>query len=213
MKNIFCLLIGLFLFNSLNAQQIVGLHVYPPNPVAGNPVTLIADAAFSHGTCNQKTLNFSQNGNDFYAYALHCIGILTYICYDTDSFYAGTLPAGNYRFIYSVDAGFGPQPCNPGIVAGPSDTLLFTVSPATSVEEISNNKKADVYLSDKVLHINPLSASQELIYIYNSAGQEIMRNQINGESTFDLNWLKNGIYTVMINSKNQKTVYRFIIAE
>jgi Secretion system C-terminal sorting domain len=213
MKTLFCLLIGLIQLQSINAQQIVGLDVYPPSPVAGYPVTLIADACFPYGGCNMKSLTINQNGNDFITYAIHCLGPLTYICYDTDSFQIGSLAAGNYRFIYSVDAGYFPPPCTPGIVPGPSDTLLFTVSPSTAVEDVASNKKTDIYLVDKVLHINPFTISQELLYIYNSSGQEIMRNKINGKSSFDLNWLNTGIYTVLINSKNQKTIHRFLIAE
>jgi hypothetical protein len=130
----------LFTFGILftQAQFIDQISIYPPNPTSNDQVYFIAKCYFSSGTCNQKTQNISIAGNQIYASALHCIGMLTYICDETDSFYIGNLPQGTYHVNFQLDAGAGPLPCTPGIVAGPSDSLTFTVQNATGLSSLEN---------------------------------------------------------------------------
>jgi hypothetical protein len=70
--------------------------------------------------------------------------MLTYICYDEDTFSVGKLPAGNYIYRYTVNAGFGFNPCTLGIVPGPTDSLSFTV---TTTSGINNHAYPELIIS------------------------------------------------------------------
>ena len=134
MKRLLFTILTMIIFNSeSHAQFINSLSIYPTNPTSNDSIYLIGSCYFQSGTCNQKTLNYSIINETIDCDALHCIGMLTYICYDTDTFSVGKLPAGNYTYRYFVNAGFGNNPCTPGIVPGPSDSLNFTVTTASGI--------------------------------------------------------------------------------
>jgi hypothetical protein len=197
-----------------NAQSsILGMHVSPQNPTTADMIYLVADVSFTSGPCNQKTTNFSQNGNTFYAFALHCIGPLSVICNETDSFPAGVLPAGNYQFTFSVDAGFGGPPCNPGIVPGPSNTISFTVTAVTGIQETRDHNILFT-LSDNILFIKPpsdLNADKSQVYIYSTSGQQVIISDVTGENSLDLSGLAPGIYTALYISGSERSDFRFVI--
>jgi len=67
------------------------------------------------------------------ATSLHCLGMLAYICNDSDIFVIPPQPAGPYTFIFQVDAGQAPVPCTPGIVPGPVDSVTFHVTDASGI--------------------------------------------------------------------------------
>jgi hypothetical protein len=139
MKRIFLLsllLTGL----QVRAQFIQQISVVPPTPTINDQVMVLVDAGFASGTCEENSqMGGFTTATRYEASTLHCIGMLTYICYDTDTFYLGTLAAGNYRFLVSVDAGGQPSPCTPGIVPGAIDSIDFTVSSGTGLIEDNQN--------------------------------------------------------------------------
>ena len=118
-----------------NAQWIQSLTIIPANPITTDTITVLAACSFPAGNCNLHTQYMAVNGNTINAGALHCLGSLTVICNYTDTFKIDPLPAGNYTFQFQIDAGFGPLPCSPGIIPGPSDTVSFVVSPAVGTHE------------------------------------------------------------------------------
>jgi hypothetical protein len=115
------------------SQWINSVTVVPSNPSTIDTVRIIVNSDFSSGTCNTSTQGLSQTGNNFSAYTLHCLGALTVICNDEDTFYLGVLPAGNYNFNVTVDQGFGFPNCSPGIVPGPNQSTQFTVINPSSI--------------------------------------------------------------------------------
>ncbi len=119
----------------VNAQSILQLYVDPPQPTSATPVNVIADLQFLSGDCVDKTLNIFQTGNRFEANSLHCLGLLTVICYDSDTFQLGLLAPGNYRFVLQVDAGYGFPPCVPGTAPGPVDSIDFVVTVAGGLQQ------------------------------------------------------------------------------
>ena len=129
----------------LQAQWIQSLTVLPTNPTANDTITVLAECSFPSGNCDYHNQYMSVNGNTISGGSLHCLGALTIICYDTDTFKIDPLPAGNYTFHFQIDAGFGPGPCTPGIVPGPSDTVNFTVSPTVGIAEIIPNDALTIY--------------------------------------------------------------------
>lgn len=111
-----------------NAQWINSLTVYPTNPTMTDSVYLIAQCSFPSGSCDQHTQGFSQNGFTVSAWALHCVGMLAFICGHTDTFSLGILAPGVYTASFNLNHGAGPFPCTPGIVSGPTNTITFNVS-------------------------------------------------------------------------------------
>jgi hypothetical protein len=120
---------------SLPAQWIQSLTVIPSNPSSSDTITILAACNFPSAGCDQYTQTLSVSGTDIYASSLHCLGPMTVICPFTDTIIIHPLPAGNYTFHFQVDAGFGPVPCTPGIIPGPSDSIGFIVSPLVSLNE------------------------------------------------------------------------------
>jgi hypothetical protein len=135
MKRLLILSAALMLTQGASAQWILGFTVQPATPTSNDTVTVIASVSFPSGGCDDKTQYQSVAGSHIYAGALHCIGPLTFICNTTDTFKIPPLAAGNYTFVYQVDAGQGPSPCTPGFVPGPRDSVTFTVTSSSSIPE------------------------------------------------------------------------------
>lgn len=115
------------------SQWINSVTVIPANPTTADTVMVIVNSDFSAGSCNTSTQSLGQTGNNFTAYTLHCLGMLTVICTDEDTFNLGVLPAGSYNFNVTVDQGFGFPSCSPGIVPGSNQSTQFTVLSPSSV--------------------------------------------------------------------------------
>ena len=115
------------------SQWINSVTEVPANPTTADTVMVIVNSDFSSGNCNYSTHSLGQTGNNFSAYTLHCLGMLTVICNDEDTFSLGALPAGSYNFNVTVDQGFGFPSCSPGIVPGPNQSTQFTVLSPSSV--------------------------------------------------------------------------------
>lgn len=139
-----------------HAQWINSLTVVPATPNTLDTIYVYADLSFSSGTCDQHTQFLSASPPNIYASALHCNGMLTFICSHTDTFKIDPLPAGMYNFIFHVDAGALPSPCTPGIIAGPTDSISFTVNSVITIPDYSTTK------NDFLIYPNPAS---EFVFI------------------------------------------------
>lgn len=103
-------------------------------------LTFSVDLAFPSGTCDQHFKGYNLNGNKIEAYAIHCLGMLTYICYHTDTFKINPLPAGSYSFHFQLDAGMLPSPCSPGIIPAQFDSITFVVSPVNGLNAAAEDR-------------------------------------------------------------------------
>jgi Secretion system C-terminal sorting domain len=189
------------------AQFIDQISVFPPNPTTNDEIHFIANCYFGSGTCDQKSQYISVNGSEISASAIHCLGMLSYICNETDSFTIGYLPAGTYHVNFQLNAGAGPVPCSPGIVPGPSDSLTFTVQSATGITEIG---KSQVKISP-----NPTRGKSQIsisgtdftgkMEIRNLAGA-LLKEWItsNSEVSIDLSDLAQGVYQLIFTSEHGK---------
>jgi hypothetical protein len=164
MRTLLLTTLSLIVFNlSVQGQYINNLSIYPANPTSNDSILLIGSCYFQSGTCDQKTLNYSIINETIDCDALHCIGMLTYICYDEDTFSIGKLPAGNYTYRYFVNAGLGFNPCTPGIVPGPMDSLNFIVTTASGISNPS--------YQELIMGPNPCSNFLEIKYYSNEEKQ------------------------------------------
>ncbi len=218
MKKIILFIALMFLLISngtVQAQYILSLTISPTNPTTNDTITIYAECAFPSGNCDEHTQGEFINGNIISAFSLHCLGPLTVICQDTDTFTFPPLPAGNYSFIFQLDAGFGSVPCTPGIVPGPSDTLDFVVDVANGIENPGQ-------IND--LEISPNPVSEELVFHYGGNLEQIGVTDISGkqiivqkvfssnENTFiyDVSNLSKGVYLISITNEKSHIIKRFV---
>lgn len=207
MKSISTLIVILFFAltsTKSNAQFINNLSIYPTNPTSNDSIYLIASCYFQSGSCNQKTLNHSIINEYIDCDALHCIGMAAYICYEEDTFSIGQLPAGNYIYRYTVNAGFGFNPCTPGIVPGPMDSLSFNVTTASGI----NNENVPEFIigpnpCTDYITIKTYSNEEILVSVIDMKGkicqQEITSGNNINISTYNI---EVGIYFLIIKGKS-----------
>ena len=212
------LLLSLFLFFILysNAQVINGFTVMPAAPTVDDHVTVIAHMSFPSGGCSDHQQSSTFSGNRIYASALHCLGPLTFICNYSDTFSLGQLQAGNYGFIFNVNAGGGPSPCTPGIVPGPLDSVLFTVIFAATIDELSEENISIVYnpAQKKInIHFNKVIVNGK-VSLYNITGQALLKDALNSNSqSLATDKLNQGLYIVEIVSDKGRFAKRVFIQD
>jgi hypothetical protein len=203
MKRILLLSVACLSIEAATAQWINSLTMQPAAPTSSDTIRVYADVSFPSGGCDDKMVNQSVSGNVIFANALHCLGQLTFICNTTDTFTILPLPAGNYTFIFQVDAGGGPSPCTPGIVPGPSDSLAFTVTTSSSIPEYSGTFQLDIYPSPAqdqlTVTLSSLPPDDAYLEIVDVTGKIVIREKLMlHEMTIGVQDLASGTYVVRI---------------
>ena len=193
-----------FLLLSCSAQlfaqgTITSITVHPANPTVNDEVEIRANVQFTSGDCEQVDQGNGTNGFTISAYAHHCLGLLTFICPDTDTFQIGLLPAGDYTFDFTITSGFGGPSCTAGIVPDDNSQLQFTVSGSVGIEEI--------LLDSDFAYPNPVS---EVLYFKSAIKELAIINDVNGRelilipqgsSQIDLGKLASGFYVLRTENK------------
>ncbi len=197
-----------------SAQTILGITMIPANPTNNDYITFLANCMFPSGNCDPYIVNLSLSGNYFYASALHCLGVLSFICNYTDTFIIPPQAAGNYNFAFHLESGNGPS-CTPGIVAGPTDTLSFVVSSSTGISELMralnftltpNPSTGKITIEINNSSKNTLPADLEL---FNFSGEKLATYQLHEKLT-DLNIaLPSGVYLCRI--KNSPNTFKKLV--
>ena len=140
---ILCLLLPC---TKVKSQWITSINVYPAFPSTVDTIFVYASCEFPSGSCDQHIQGLSTSANTIYAYATHCLGMLTFICDWVDTFRINPLPPGTYQFDFQLNAGALPFPCTPGINPGPADSISFIVSPDNSVHSPISISEAEQFL-------------------------------------------------------------------
>lgn len=198
---------SLLLFSlSMQSQNIMQLYTVPANPTTNDQVMVVAEMMFPSASCDEKFLSVTNmGGNRFDAGGMHCVGMLSVICYDNDTFLLGQLSAGTYRFFLQEDVGLLPSPCSPGIVPGPVDSIDFTVTLANGIGE--------PYTGGVGIFPNPVVSSISVkdivqgrglqIKLFLISGQEIFQAYTQNGGVLDLSFLPAGIFMTEIWSENE----------
>lgn len=199
------------------SQSIQSLTINPSNPTTADTIQILATCTFFSGNCDDHTQYYFINGNTIQSGALHCLGVLSVICNATDTFNILPLPSGSYTCIFQADAGLGPSPCTPGIVAGPTDTLDFVVTPATGQPETDLENSFSITPNPASDHIKVhFHENQEpvKISISNNLGQvicsEILSDSQNNFVKLDINLWPKGIYFVTVFYEKAVLTRRFV---
>nr|MBK9651929.1 hypothetical protein [Bacteroidota bacterium] len=200
---IFFLTMFAMLINSdCKGQYIQSLNVWPTNPTTNDSITINAMCQFPFGGCDIKYQQQFVNGNNLYGQAMHCLGMLTVICDETDVFKFAPLPAGTYTFNFQLDATQAMPPCTPGIVPGPTDTISFVVINANSLPE-NSNLAINIFYTDNQLHL--FSNTNE----YNNQLLKIEVLDITGKILYDENlMLNNNAANIRTNIHNQLVIVK-----
>lgn len=117
------------------SQVITSIDMVPAAPDDNDTITFYINMEFNSGSCAGSSSGASILGNTVYASGEHCMGMLTFICHDTDTVKIAPQPAGNYQFVYVLSAGMGGPPCSPPLVANDTDTLAFTITSTVGIKE------------------------------------------------------------------------------
>jgi len=202
-KNLLLVVFFLALILPSKAQWINSVTMFPAAPTELDTIYFYANVDFPSGPCDDKTMYSGVTSPYLYGGALHCLGPLAFICNDNDTFKFDPLPAGNYTFIYQVDAGGGPSPCTPGIVPGPNDSINFTVFPVVNLDEINSDSKFQLFPNPAndftVLIIrNSISDKNLKIKILQFNGKLVQEVTIKKNMRIDTSGFENGIYLIQL---------------
>ncbi len=203
--------------NNCSAQStILSFSTLPASPTTNDVVKVVASLSFTSGGCELSEQGHTTNASRTDAYALHCLGMLTVICPNTDTFLLGTLPAGDHTFVLSLSSGGGSPPCSPGIVIDDTDSITFTVDPGVGIN-VPNAKAVEFSL-----YPNPASTNLTLqtehrlpntdyrLQIYNAQGQLVHHSIFDIQhSTFDISNFPPGLYYLTLQSEAGVGVKKF----
>lgn len=200
---------------TLFAQStILGFYTLPASPTTNDVVKVVASLSFTSGGCELSDQGHTTNASRTEAYALHCLGMLTVICPNTDTFLLGTLPAGDHTFVLSLSSGGGPAPCTPGIVIDDTDSITFTVDPGVGIHN------PDAKAVDFSVYPNPAASSIVIdcgmrilnceLKIINAIGQVVHQSAINNpQSAIDVSSLSPSLYYLTLQTSEGVAVKKF----
>ena len=211
MKILYTLGFCLSMFVSFGQGTITGFSINPVNPTSTDTIYIYANLQFPYGACILDQQSHTINGNDVQADAHHCVGALTTICNNIDTFKINPLPAGNYTFHLNLTSGAAPAPCTPGIVPDHDSTFSFTVEPSGPAGlNKSSKSQFMIYPNPVVDHINvPLIPDQTPYDIINIAGQSVLSGLIKSQTIQNLGDLPRGLYFVKFKTPSGEVIRQF----
>ena len=78
------------------------LEVIPARPTIEDNVKIVSHTTFSSGGCGLAESRIVQDSNSHHIFAMHNMGMLTYICHSTDTFDLGRLKKGYHEVNYEL---------------------------------------------------------------------------------------------------------------
>jgi len=205
----------LLLSSICTSQVIDSIRISPQQPSTEDTITILVYSTFNSGGC-EGTTSQSVINNEIYSNSIHCVGMLTVICHDIDTFKINPLPEGNYHFYHTLSSGSGPIPCSPGIVADDHDTLTFTVESKLGLDPIKNDF-IRIYpnpVTQKcMLSFDAKHTSFQSIHVRDISHRKVVEQEIlnSKQIELDLSTLTKGIYFCeIIGDKNVSEVIKIM---
>ncbi len=201
MKNIYTLLFIGMSFSVFGQGNIIDFAVYPATPTTLDTVYVYVDSWFSSGSCPLDYQSHGVNANTITATSHHCLGLLTVICDELDTFKIDPLPAGTYDFNLTLTTGSLPAPCTPGIVADDQGTVSFTVSQAVGIEENTfNGLKFENPVSGELKFNKPIASAAA---IFSVTGQLVKKVEA-GKIEVSVTDLRSGLYFIQMDGATRR---------
>lgn len=222
MTNLSSMKIKLFLVlfctaNLFNAQSgfINSIEIIPASPTAGDSVKLVGHFTFSNGGCAKQSFVASIFGTAVMAEAIHCLGMLTIICYESDTIDLGLLAAGVYSVDLSLYTGFGLTPCTTATLAA-ADSRSFTVSSPTLIPALEFDFKIVPNPTTKsvgFITINGEDFFGEPVRVFGSNGQLLKETIFSEHCILDIVELSAGLYFIQIGGKHKSVSSERLVIE
>ena len=198
MKHLFLILCLLLSF-SLKSQTVLNTSTIPAHPTDADTVYLIVDLAFSSGNCDFHHSNAFVGGGvtvDLY----HCTGMLTVICYTTDTILLGVMPAGNYQCQISVYSApyTGPDACS-NFTQNSQNLIQLQVDFANKVNEPDASTINVIYNSRTQSFNLEHSKGDSWVTLYSADGKIVFQGMI--DSSFKVAALAKGVYLYSVKDE------------
>jgi len=144
-------LLLLLVSSLLHAQHLQQLSVAPANPTSLDSVRIIGDLMFFSGSCELQQSTSAVNGNVIDISVYHCPGLLTFICYTSDTITLPPLTPGSYTVNFNVLAGtydFNTGNCT-NYSNGGQQSLQFIVTGTNHINSVSLQPSQLYFEDDK----------------------------------------------------------------
>ena len=202
------------LTNQSHAQSINSINISPQNPTEQDSVFIMVSCTFSGSSCDSSLDYLSVNNHIIYASTTHCMGMLPTTCDATDTFVVSGLPAGSYTFIVNVNQGYLPS-CTPGIVPGPTDSLVFNVAVSNDIPIIARDNELLIYpnISTGMIFLrSPAKFFDAEFVVYSINGNEVFKIKTSGQDTrIDLDLEPGSYYCQLKNNRRASGVKKLFI--
>jgi hypothetical protein len=215
MKKIVIILISLFYLNIVFSQGITNISISPLNPTESDTIVLSVFQTYTSSGCPLHSKYISLNNNQIASSSLHCIGMMTALCDEVDTFHLAPLPAGVYSYIHTMNSGFGSPDCTPGFVPDDVDSLSFEVASVSGIEEEANHVDFSIFPNPSSGHIklfwNKLNSVELFLYDFNGKliYKQVIQNGINSIDTA----FASGIYFCKFQGKSEFSSMAKIIVD
>lgn len=205
MKKTAITLVGFFFINFIYSQGITNISISPLNPTESDTLILSVYQTFTSSGCPLHSKAISINNNQITSSSLHCMGMLSALCDEIDTFHLSPLSPGLYSYVHTMNSGFGMPNCTPGVAPDDIDSISFEVTSISSYKESLNNSLRSIYpnpskgLFNLILNdVDPVELS-----IYDLNGKLIHTQYIQlGENNINIVFSP-GIYFAKLFGKNE----------
>ncbi len=206
-------LTGFFCATVVLCQGITNISISPQNPTETDTIVLSVYQTYTSSGCPLHSKNISINNTQISSSSLHCIGMLTALCDEVDTFHLSPLSPGLYSYIHTMNSGFGMPDCTPGVAPNDIDSITFQVTSVSSLKESLNNNVV-------AIHPNPSKGSFNIVcnniipaklFIYDLNGKLIHQQELEfGENNINVIF-SSGIYLGKIFGKDEFRLTKKII--
>lgn len=187
------------------AQTITAFTVSPPNPTTADTVTIYIQCDFTASGCAGQSFYQGVSGNQINGGGLHCLGPAATPCTDFDTVIVPPLAAGQYAFVFLLTTGISAG-CIPNIIPIDIDSVQFTVSNITVINELNNNDPFHIIPNPSRGNfiVKQNAGQKSLLEIYTMEGSLIKSVRLTGSETVVEGSFSAGVYSVMLQCEYKK---------
>ena len=145
MKKIGIVLLCFFFMNFTYCQGITNISISPPYPTENDSIIISVFQTYNSSGCPLYSKDISISNNEIVSSSLHCMGMLSALCDEVDTFHLAPLNPGIYSYVHTMTSGFGMPDCTPGVVPDDVDSISFEVISLSGDNLVHNSKEISIY--------------------------------------------------------------------